>query len=265
LLWNEDSIDWDGRYSDIKNMALNKNLICINGRLLFWNFPVDIFNYFKEVYILTYMFDCQIQKYYYDFHGIEYEKYQVMNGELVEYTAGRENKRIEEIAKLISIHDGQYNLIGDDKYSLSLSWFEKDDGTLQGILGSNIYNWFNNANRKISAKYRLWTTFKDYKTKIAGKGYTNRFIALNIRATNEYRNTHILAYCANRFIRPTIVQFFSNKGISLNQDQYALSEMLQWIWRSRIREGKDIKIYIPSKRMRELLITYLQPNSEKKL
>lgn len=265
LLWNEDSIDWDGRYSDIKNMALNKNLICINGRLLYWNFPVDIFNYFKEVYILTYMFDCQIQRYYYDFHNIEYEKYQVVNGELVQYDKYRDNNMIKEIAKKVSIYDGQANSIGDDKYALSLSWFEKDDGTLQTILKNNIYNWFNNTNRKVPAKFRLWTTFKDYKNKISGKGYTNRFISLNVRATNEYRHTYVLAYCTNRFIKPTMVQFFSNRGISLNQDEYALSEMLQWIWRSRIREGKDISIYIPSKRMRNLLIDYLQPKSEKKL
>lgn len=261
LLWNEDNLDWDGRYSDIKNMALNRNLICINGRLLYWNFPVDIFNYFSEVYILTYMFDCQIQRYYYDYHGIEFEKYQIDNGKIVKYTEGRENDRIKEIGKLINIYDGKLNSVGDDKYSLSLSWFDKDDGTLQGILKNNIYNWFNNVNRKVGAKYRLWTTFKDYKNKISGKGYTNRFISLNIRATNEYRHTYILAYCTNRFIKPTMVQFFSNRNVSLNQEQYALSEMLQWIWRSRIREGQEIHIYIPSKRMRELLVEYLQPNS----
>lgn len=259
LLWNEDSMDWDGRYSDIKNMAMNKNLICINGRLLYWNFPVDIFNYFKEVYILTYMFDCQIQRYYYDFHNIEYQKYQVVNGKLYEYKQDRDNDIIKEIAKKIDVYEGQYNSIGDDKYALSLSWFEKDDGTLQEILKKNIYNWFNNTNRKVPAKFRLWTTFKDYKKRISGKGYTNRFIALNVRATNDYRETYILAYCTNRFIKPTMVQFFSNRGISLNQDQYALSEMLQWIWRSRIREGKSIHIYIPSKRMRDLLLQYLQP------
>lgn len=265
LIWNEDSLDWDGRYSDIKNMALNKNLICINGRLLFWNFPVDIFNYFSEVYILTYMFDCQIQRYYYDFHNIEYEKYQVSQGEMVEYTIGRENDRIEAMAKLIDIYDGKLNTIGDDKYSFSSSWFERDDGTLQGILRNNLYNWFNNLNRKASTKYRLWTTFKDHKGKVAGKGYTNRFIALNIRATNEYRNTYVLAYCANRFIKPTMVHFFSKRNVTLDQEQFALSEMLQWIWRSRIRENKNIFIYIPSKRMRDLLIEFLQPNSEKKL
>ena len=38
---------------------------------------------------------------------------------------------------------------------------------------------------------------------------------------------------------------------------FALSEMLQWIWRSRIRQGESINIYVPSKRMRNLLLDWL--------
>lgn len=259
LLWNEEKLDYDGRYNDIKTMALNKNLICINERLLYWNFPVDIFEYFQEVYLLTYMFDCQIQRYYYDFHNVKYDKYQVEYGQMVDYDPDRENDRIAEISKLITIYEGEMNYIGEDKHALSKNWFEKDDGTLQGILANNLYNWFNNINRGIPARKRLWTTFKDYRGKIRGKGYTNRFISLNIRATNEYRETYILAYATNRFIKPNIVQFFGKREVHLDQEQYALSEMLQWIWRSRIREGKPIHIYIPSKRMRNLLSQYLQP------
>ncbi|HZJ99425.1 MAG TPA: hypothetical protein VFC79_05445, partial [Tissierellaceae bacterium] len=267
LVWNPDKLDYNGRFNDIKNMALNRNLICINNRLLFWNFPIDIFDYFEEVYILTYMFDCQIQRYYYDFHGLTYEKYQIEDWKVVEYDKTREIKQIQRMAKLIDIYDGRMNSIGEDKYSLSLNWFNNDDDykTLQGILKSNLLNWFNNINRKVPAKHRLWTTFKDHKNGTRGKGYASRFISLNVRATNEYKDTYVLAYCTNRFIKPNLVQFFSRRNVYLDQDKYALSEMLQWIWRSRIREGKNISIYIPSKRMRDLLIDYLQPFSQDKL
>jgi len=33
--------------------------------------------------------------------------------------------------------------------------------------------------------------------------------------------------------------------------------MIQWIWRSAIRDGKEIWVYIPSRRMRELLKKWL--------
>lgn len=38
--------------------------------------------------------------------------------------------------------------------------------------------------------------------------------------------------------------------------------MVQFIWRSRIREGKEISLYIPSKRMRELLKEWLNDEYE---
>lgn len=259
LLWNENKMEYDGRFNDIKNMSINNNLIVINDRVLYWNFPIDIFNYFSEVYVLTYMFEAQIQKYYYDFHKIEYDIYQVENSVLVNYDSSRDFQQRRDMAKLINIYDGNLNTIGNDKYSLSMNWYRQDDGTLKGIMKKHLYNWFNNVNRGVQSKYRLWTTFKDFKGKLSGKGYTNRFISSNIRATNQYKETHILAYTCNKFIKPSINTFFSRRNILVNQDAYALSEMLQWIWRSRIREQQDIYIYIPSKRMRDLLINYLQP------
>ena len=61
----------------------------------------------------------------------------------------------------------------------------------------------------------------------------------------------------NRFANPNIIQLFNKTGIEFDEDGYALSEMIQWIWRSAIREGKPIQLYIPSKRMRNLLIQWL--------
>lgn len=264
LIWNPEKLDYNGRYNDIKTMCLNKNLICINDRLMFWNFPIDIFNYFEEVYILTYKFEAQIQKYYYDFHKLEYEMYQMEDWDMVDYSDVRDNKRIEELSKLITIYDGKMNLIGDDKYSLSLNWYRKDDKeqVLQSILKRHVSNWFTNINRGVPSPKRMWTTFKDYKSVLKGIGYTNRFVSLNARATNNYKEAQVLAYCSNRFIRPTIIQFFDRRDIALDQDEYALSEMLQWIWRSRIREGKPIEVYIPSSRMRGLLETFLLGKSK---
>ena len=50
---------------------------------------------------------------------------------------------------------------------------------------------------------------------------------------------------------------FSRYGVSVDNDAFALAEMLQWIWRSAIRDDKSINIYIPSERMRNLLIGWL--------
>ena len=52
--------------------------------------------------------------------------------------------------------------------------------------------------------------------------------------------------------------WFRDQGITLNEDLYVLSQMLQWIWRSAIRRGERISVYVPSRRMRQLLIDFLE-------
>lgn len=62
-----------------------------------------------------------------------------------------------------------------------------------------------------------------------------------------------MAYIANRFTQHYIKQFFKAHDVEINEDKLALAELVQWIWRSAIREEKDVQLYIPSERMRRLL------------
>jgi hypothetical protein len=46
-------------------------------------------------------------------------------------------------------------------------------------------------------------------------------------------------------------------GEGIDRDLYGLSEMIQWLWRTRIRKSESIQVVIPCKRMRELLERWL--------
>ena len=48
------------------------------------------------------------------------------------------------------------------------------------------------------------------------------------------------------------------KGVNIDEETWALSELIQWLFRSAIREENEINIYIPSKRMRNLLQEWLE-------
>ena len=74
-----------------------------------------------------------------------------------------------------------------------------------------------------------------------------------MRASNEYRDRTAVAYLVNKYFNPFIKNFFVSNGVEVDEDGYAISEMLQFLWRSGIRDGKRITVYIPSRRMRELL------------
>jgi hypothetical protein len=212
---------------------------------------------------MTYIFDCQIQKYYYDIHGIDCEYYTVEKQGNKYCIIPYENRKPIDKSLLkskIHIYEGNLNNIGDPDYSLSASWYNKEKNRpLVTTLKNNIYNYFRH---KIDAKSEqiIWTTFKNHKNRLAGKGFKKAFLSCNARATNEYKDRQYLAYCINIFLNPIIKQFFDIRNVTVYEDDYALSELLQWIWRSAIRQNREIWLYIPSKRMRLLIIEWF--NSE---
>ncbi|MGG3890339.1 hypothetical protein [Metabacillus fastidiosus] len=260
VIWNEDKLDYDSRYNDIKDMAVNKTLLYYKETILMWNFPVEVFKMFKEVYILTYLFDAQIQKYYYDYHGLAYDKY-IAAYENDKYIFKKNDnysdKEVkQQIKTKVNIYEGNLNDIGNLDYSLSKSWYTKKSAPTLKKLKNNIENYYRNI-LKSKSDQNMWTTHKDYQGKLKGKGYTKGFVQSTARATNEFKDRTCLAYTINRFVNPILYGFFHEKGVTVNQDEYALSEMIQWIWRSAIRDDKEINLYIPSKRMRVLLMQWL--------
>ena len=63
------------------------------------------------------------------------------------------------------------------------------------------------------------------------------------------------------FLFPPIKRYFAENGIEADEGLFSLSEMVQWVWRSRIREGKPITLYVPSERMRGLFLDWLHADS----
>ena len=263
VIW--DDKDYNGtKFNAIKSMSESKNLILINGVFMVWNFPIDVFESFKEVYILTYMFNAQVQKYYYDINNVEYAKLGVAKKEDGTYSFSDEITVPEYVkdlkSKITIIEDDKLNAIGDGKHSLSKSWFRREQDKrskpMFKMLKNNIINTFIHKT-KTNSNTNMWTTFKDYKGSLAGKGYTKGFVACNARATNEYGHKKSLAYCLNVYFNPYIKNYFVKNGIEVQEDMYALSELIQWVWRSAIRNGDEITLYIPSSRMRGLLKDFL--------
>jgi hypothetical protein len=257
--WNDKTPYKDTKYNDLKRYSETENLIYFQDSILFWTFPIAAFKAFKHIYVLTYLFEGADQKYYFDMNSIEYQYKAVkqLNWEAYDLTDTIVNNNQEHIRKMISIYSGKLNEIGKEDYSLSKSWFEKEqkkDHVNQ--MTKNLSTYFKN-NVKTRSQVNMWTCFKDHETKLKGKGYSKGFVPLNSRATNEFQDKQSLAYVINRFMHPYKYKFFQSRGLKVDQDLWALSELIQWIWRSRIRKGEPINLYIPSKRMRNLLKRYL--------
>ena len=263
VIWNKEKMDYDTKYNEIKILADNRSLIYINQKLLLWRYPPEICTLFDKIYILTYLFESSILKNYFDLYQIEYEQKSIsgQNGEyhITVFFVPDTSIYIEKI----NIYDGKLNENVYQKINgLSVTWFRakiNQDNIKQ--IKRNLYNYFSNI-LNAKAETIMWTTFKDYRSKLKGKGYSNQFVSYNCRSTNDYDDRFNLAYCVNVYLHPGITQFFKQRGINIDEDLYGLSEMIQWIWRSRIRKGENINIYIPSMRMRNLLNAWMKMNLE---
>lgn len=260
IKWVGTGSDYNGKFRDVMEQCFCNNVYHYSDRLYIWTFPIDIFRTFDKVFILTYMFDGQLQKTYFDLFNAEYEYKSVKADGKGYYTLTDYYKPdLSEISILMNIYEGNLNSIGDEPYSLSTTYLQKlkEKQHLAKAIQNNIYNYVRNIVPTKADKI-MWTTIKEAKPLLKGDGYTKKFVPCNSRATNEYRERTTLVYVCNRYTQPHIKNFFKANGVEVNEDSFALSELVQWIFRSAIREGKPISIYIPSKRMRTLLKNWLE-------
>lgn len=256
LVWTDEDYPDEGKYGHIKQMAKLRKILVLDNSFLLWLFPIEFFQKFSEVYIMTYLFPAQIQKYYFDLHGIEYKYYKVSEPTQKHYKLVPHDGIISnEFKSLIDIYNGDLNEIGRKDNGLTKTWYKNPINKLNiSKLRKNIRNFFRDI-YDAKARELMWTSYKDYKDSLKGDGYASSFVECNCRATNVYGDRTYAAYCVNLHMRPMIKRYVS---MGTEQEKlWALSEMLQWIWRSAIRNGQKITLYIPSKRMRELLIQWL--------
>ena len=79
------------------------------------------------------------------------------------------------------------------------------------------------------------------------------------RSTNDYAHCSHLIYLYDQHPHPFITRWLGDSSTAF-ADAYALTELIQWVWRSRVRKGEPITVYIPSLRMRMLFEIWLRGN-----
>ena len=263
--------EYDGVFKRFKQSVEKKHIIWLNESedsdgyevfpySLYSIFDTRSFSCFQKIFVLTYLFEGSILKAYFDLYGCSYcylgtEKRNDMYQFCENVSASSTNKTL---IQKITLWETQKNPVGLRPEALCYSWFHgkgKENPQIKQ-LKQNITNFFINI-AKTKSKHCLWTTFKSSKDKLSGAGYARGFEVHNARATNKHKDKTAVVYAVNKYANPIINHFFALHGVEIDQDMYALSSMLQFIWRSAIREGKDIWVYIPSLRMQRLFEDWL--------
>lgn len=275
VTWNNDhwyNLDMDKRkavfasfkfYADISDLYSIKNGDSNRINTIIALTKKEVFELFNDVWISSYIVKDSFIEYYCQLYNIDINYYHIDNRKIVE---GYKFEYPKGLDRLCICQNEKYNI----DFALTKNWYkqekdkQKKNNNREPIYFPKLAECFRSflryecKNTKADSYY--WTTFKSNKDDIPKKYISaKRFVECNKKATNSYQDCTAVGYLCNRFINPNILNFFAGKGITFNNNQYALSELLQFIYRSNLRvDDSDKKVYafIPSKRMRKLLFEF---------
>lgn len=279
---------YEGEFSRFIRHALLNNLVMVDGKICIRTIKPENIVSFKHCYVLTYMFPGSQMDCWFKLYGVGVNHMTLVRDVLMGEIYLQEHPGIysgAEFAHLITLESSPGMLAVGAKgrkkaIPLSTNDFESMDHRRLEQIARNLLNF---TWRKTEAfvkrvigddvshigYYLLWTTKNKFRPKLEGKmryrhvpGYEGLekeiFLAHNTRATNDYSHKACLAYMTTPILRVPITKFFRSCGLDFNDDLYMLSTLLQWVWRSRIRNFEEILLYIPSEPLRCLFNQWLK-------
>ena len=262
LLWVDDDYT-KGLFSPLKQMLEEYRVVTdLNGEYSCWVYPPETFACFRDIYILTYLFEGSLMQSYIEAYNMPYQRIGVHAvGDHYEFFDGK--TEMPEYTKYISgkIHineEPRLNEIGNQTNALSKGWYIRNSGGKGKV--HDLMNRTRTFNRRCGGRsdMKMWVTFKGYEeaVKSAHLGKDN-FVPIGMRATNKYADKRDLSFLVNVFCNPYTKLALSRLNMTVDDNLYALSSLVQWVWRSRIRNGEDINLFLPSSRMRGLFNGWL--------
>lgn len=252
-------VKWIGdtghRYDDVQRLCEENRLYHFHGQYFMSEVNPDLLFAAKRVVVMTYLFRSSVMELWMKANGLSYwymdnaalglrpeYELKVEAAKLIEFIEGTAKNHIEtKFSRKSLTYTGYKNMGVDDLRAMS----------------EQLKNLTHRGPHKTPARDVMWTCPKDNRTSISGKGFAKGWVHCNARATNAYAHKSTLMYLLDRRMHPNLSTFFTNKGIDVDQEAYALSELIQWVWRSRIRNGKPIKLFIPNPRMKALIKDWL--------
>jgi len=281
LIW-DDSIFRNQRYfgtmSELRTLCNIGALYLYGDEVVIYQVPPKIIQSAQEIIVLTYGFAHSVM-------GAWCSVYDVP------YYIDRTVKLHKSNATILSELKDRLNLVPIPKPILDMAQEEKDQG--RSILNKT---WYDERATKedletLKKSFRIvvdnsfdggpifWTTFKDYKEALQGKRFTRKkriklddadftrdpFVAKNMRASNEYRDCTNCIYAVDVRMNPWLYGYLKSRGAEeLDEDIYALLEMVQFLFRGAVRNQDDdekypnhMNVLIASPRMLKLLQKWL--------
>ena len=245
----------------------------------------DIWTHFSKIWVLTYKFSGSLLKYYLDMHDIPFKSVSLFDNKFVDYN----DVNGEDFRDLLTVVEGKANdfdrftkRTGQTIDGLSVTWSESCTNQRLDSVKRAVHNYFQKCKRSGKADHDTfaWTYHKRFRSQVYPSSLGSKkkmhicwdkkrellteeerravtWLPQNLRGTNEWAHKTHMAYMTNTYMDGTLKRFLETCGVKVDQDTYALNQMIQWLWRGCIRNGEPMEVYVPSRRMRNMLEEWL--------
>lgn len=284
VTWLEgDETKHDSKYGKFKAMcdigmlfaAKRKDKAGVN-KFMVTQLPLELITKAKRVVILTYLFDGSIMDAFLKLKGIDvqpFTDYDVKDKHpseykpLINFVGMAQRKKLSTLPLSATGYEERLTQIECDNISKAIKAIGKATNNTAMELVYSVPKKLvkpdkRNAKRINPPSYAPFPKSVDESNLIDIDGETYAkgcWLYSEARATNLYRNRKTMIYCIDKYPLQSVKAYLQDYGQDVDNDKYALSCLLQWLWRGCIRTGKPMNVCCISTkdRMHKLLDSWL--------
>lgn len=294
---SQDLLEGQSYFSDMYRLAYSKNLYMFEneedrikgnpkGKYYYFTLPLDFIKVFKDVYILTYYFSSSELYLLFKMHNVEYKTIGVEKkggAYRLSETGYYTSDTIKNLNKLIHICEDDVcapsvgrprakfntyktkhnNRSIDKSFHLTRSFYEKKENErIVKIVRNNNQRFIDGVISEVGGDKKtdcVWTVYKSLIDRVKSPKIQDCWIPLNSRATNKYGDRTIFSWLVELYQPPPKKKYFEKfgNGVVMDEKAICLSTIIQAVFRTAIRNGREIFIYMPSKRSREMFAKWV--------
>jgi len=243
----------DLQLSKFINLCDGGYLHSVNDKIMIWEYPISVLEAFDKVIVMTYMFEASPMYSWCRMNNVDIVRLDIPE------LKSREDEIKASLKDLVTVVETS-KMKTIENFGYSYSWWKGtgSNKTYTAKVKNVLEDCVQNQLKGLSYKDYIFTCPENSFPKIKGKRYSRSdWLYSDCKATNDYADKKVMFYLYSKFPNVFISPFCKEKGVSIDEDMYALSSMLQWLWRGCIRKGEPMKVVILSKRMRDLFKEWL--------
>jgi hypothetical protein len=255
-------VSYDGRPMGDKARYADVKLLCDLGclfsaprseRMLVTQLSTDLIRVSNRFILITYNYKNSLMDNFLSLHGFTYQNIEGVKTQ----TDNKEAKA--KLATLLTFIEtpSVKNIQKGSSTKLSKSWWlnrasnEDKDAVIKAIASCI-------TKAKASKKQdTIFTLPKDIVKKPRSNSYEMKstmvskesWLACNTRATNNYADAFLAVQAYNLFPNAAVLAYLQDMGCKVDNENYALNMLIQWLWRGCIRKGEPMHVALLSKRM----------------